>query len=84
MGLFGIDFLCQPEKRAEAESAVLDIVDRYRGQAAAGSEVTRYAPYASKMTVLLITVLISASKPLIICEAAWIGFGTNSVLLVMT
>lgn len=41
MGLFGIDFLCQPEKRAEAESAVLDIVDRYRGQAASGNEVTK-------------------------------------------
>jgi zinc protease len=41
MGLFGIDFLCEPEKRSEAESAVLDIVDRYRGQAAASSEVTK-------------------------------------------
>jgi zinc protease len=41
MGLFGIDFLCEPEKRAEAESAVLDIVARYRGQAAASSEVTK-------------------------------------------
>lgn len=41
MGLFGIDFLCQPEKRAEAESAVLEIVGRYRGQAAGGNEVRK-------------------------------------------
>jgi zinc protease len=41
MGLFGIDFLCQPEKRAEAESAVVEIVGRYRGQAASDNEVRK-------------------------------------------
>ena len=41
MGLFGIDFLCDPEKRIEAEAAVLDIVTRYRDQPASGAEVTK-------------------------------------------
>jgi len=41
MGLFGIDFLCEPGKRSEAQSAVLGIVERYRGQAASSSEVTK-------------------------------------------
>ncbi len=41
MGLFGIDFLCDPEKRIEAEDAVLDIVTRYRDQPASGAEVTK-------------------------------------------
>ena len=41
MGLFGIDFLCDPEKRTEAEQAVLEIVDRYRGQTASAAEVTK-------------------------------------------
>ena len=41
MGLFGIDFLCEPEKRAEAEQAVLEIVDRYRAQTAAAAEVAK-------------------------------------------
>jgi zinc protease len=41
MGLFGIDFLCEPDKRAEAESAVRGIVERYRGQAATGAEVAK-------------------------------------------
>lgn len=39
MGLFGIDFLCDPEKRAEAEQAVLAIVERYRRQTATEAEV---------------------------------------------
>ncbi|MFZ9932000.1 MAG: M16 family metallopeptidase [Chthoniobacterales bacterium] len=41
MGLFGIDFLCDPEKRVEAERAVRAIVERYRAQAAAPEEVTK-------------------------------------------
>ena len=41
MGLFGIDFLCDPEKRPEAESAVRDIVSRYREQLASAPEVTK-------------------------------------------
>ena len=41
MGLFGIDFLCDPEKRTEAEQAVLDIVTRYRDQLASGPEVSK-------------------------------------------
>jgi zinc protease len=41
MGLFGIDFLCEPEKRAEAGQAVLEIVDRYRAQTAAAAEVAK-------------------------------------------
>lgn len=41
MGLFGIDFLCEPEKRAEAESAVREIIERYRAKAADGAEVAK-------------------------------------------
>ncbi|MEX1111813.1 MAG: insulinase family protein, partial [Chthoniobacterales bacterium] len=41
MGLFGIDFLCEPEKRLEAEQAVLEIIDRYCGQTASPAEVTK-------------------------------------------
>ena len=41
MGLFGIDFLCDPEKRTEAEKAVREIVERYRTRAAAADEVTK-------------------------------------------
>ena len=41
MGLFGIDFLCDPEKRTEAEQAVRGIVERYRTQTAAPEEVTK-------------------------------------------
>lgn len=41
MGLFGIDFLCDPEKRTEAEQAVLEIVDRYRAQTATDAEVAK-------------------------------------------
>jgi zinc protease len=41
MGLFGIDFLCEPEKRAEAEKAVLDIVSKYRETAPPEAEVAK-------------------------------------------
>ncbi len=41
MGLFGIDFLCDPEKRTEAEQAVLEIVTRYRDQLASAPEVAK-------------------------------------------
>lgn len=41
MGLFGIDFLCEPDKRAEAEAAVRSIVDRYREQTASPAEVAK-------------------------------------------
>ena len=41
MGLFGIDFLCDPGKRAEAERAVLGIIDRYRTQNASAAEVAK-------------------------------------------
>jgi zinc protease len=41
MGLFGIDFLCDPEKRAEAEQAVGEIIDRYRRQTATDAEVAK-------------------------------------------
>ncbi len=41
MGLFGIDFLCDPDKRVEAESAVLSIVARYREQSAQDDEVSK-------------------------------------------
>jgi zinc protease len=41
MGLFGIDYLCDPEKRAEAEEAVQEIVTRYRDQPASDAEVTK-------------------------------------------
>ena len=41
MGLFGIDFLCDPDKRIEAAQAVLEIVDRYCGQTATPAEVTK-------------------------------------------
>jgi len=39
MGLFGIDFLCEPDKRAEAEQAVREIIERYRDQTASAAEV---------------------------------------------
>ncbi len=41
MGLFGIDFLCEPAKRAEAEQAVRGIVERYRTQSASPAEVAK-------------------------------------------
>jgi zinc protease len=41
MGLFGIDFLCDPEKRSEAEQAVLEIVTRYRDRLASDTEVAK-------------------------------------------
>jgi len=41
MGLFGVDFLCDPDKRAEAEQAVLEIVGRYRTQTATDAEVAK-------------------------------------------
>ena len=41
MGLFGIDFLCDPEKRAAAEEAVMEIVARYRSQPSAPDEVAK-------------------------------------------
>ena len=41
MGLFGIDFLCDPDKRAGAEQAALEIVARYRDQPASGAEVAK-------------------------------------------
>ena len=41
MGLFGIDFLCEPEKREEAERAAADIVARYREQPPDEAEVTK-------------------------------------------
>jgi zinc protease len=41
MGLFGIDFLCEPDKRDEAERAVREIVERYRTQAASPAEVAK-------------------------------------------
>ncbi|MGA0850255.1 MAG: M16 family metallopeptidase, partial [Chthoniobacterales bacterium] len=41
MGLFGIDFLCEPDKRAEAEHAVREIVERYRTQTASPAEVAK-------------------------------------------
>ena len=41
MGLFGIDFLCDPDKRAEAEHAVREIVERYRTQTASPAEVAK-------------------------------------------
>ncbi len=41
MGLFGIDFLCEPEKRTEAEQAVLAIVARYRNEEPASAEVAK-------------------------------------------
>ena len=39
MGLFGIDFLCEPAKREQAELAALEIVARYRTSAPAEAEV---------------------------------------------
>ena len=41
MGLFGIDFLCEPGKREEAEQAVLQIAGRYRAQTATDAEVAK-------------------------------------------
>ena len=41
IGLFGIDFLCDPDKRGEAERAVMEIVVRYRDDAPADSEVAK-------------------------------------------
>jgi len=41
MGLFGIDFLCEPGKREEAEKEVLEIVAKYRTAAPAEAEVTK-------------------------------------------
>ncbi|MFZ4483394.1 MAG: M16 family metallopeptidase [Chthoniobacterales bacterium] len=41
MGLFGIDFLCEPDKRPEAEHATMDIVTRYRENAPTEAEVTK-------------------------------------------
>ena len=41
MGLFGIDFLCDPDKRTEAEKAALAIVARYREQPAKDDEVSK-------------------------------------------
>jgi zinc protease len=41
MGLFGIDFLCDPEKIAETEQAVLAIVERYRTAAPDAAEVEK-------------------------------------------
>ena len=41
MGLFGIDFLCDPEKRREAEQAVLAIVARYRDEEPSAAEVAK-------------------------------------------
>jgi zinc protease len=41
MGLFGIDFLCEPEKRGEAEKAVLEITAKYRATPPADSEVAK-------------------------------------------
>ncbi|MEY4299333.1 MAG: hypothetical protein RIR25_569 [Verrucomicrobiota bacterium] len=41
MGLFGIDFLCDPEKREEAEQAALEIIARYRDEAPPEVEVTK-------------------------------------------
>jgi zinc protease len=41
MGLFGIDFLCEPAKREQAELAALEIVARYRTSAPAEAEVCK-------------------------------------------
>ncbi len=41
MGLFGIDFLCEPEKRDTAEQAILEIVARYREEHASSEEVAK-------------------------------------------
>ena len=41
MGLFGIDFVCEPEKRLAAEQAVLEIIARYRDEPASSEEVAK-------------------------------------------
>ena len=41
MGLFGIDFLCEPEKRQAAAEAALAIVEHYRTSLASEAEVTK-------------------------------------------
>lgn len=41
MGLFGIDFLCEPEKRDAAEEAAMEIVVRYRKTPAKQDEVNK-------------------------------------------
>jgi zinc protease len=41
IGVFGIDFVCRPDKRSVAEKAVLEIVERYRQQPPAESEVVK-------------------------------------------
>ncbi|MFM8808558.1 MAG: M16 family metallopeptidase, partial [Chthoniobacterales bacterium] len=41
MGLFGIDFLCEPDKREEAEKAALDIVAKYCDSAPPEAEVAK-------------------------------------------
>ena len=41
VGVFGIDFVCDPEKRPDAERAVLAVVERYRHQTPGESEVVK-------------------------------------------
>jgi zinc protease len=41
MGLFGIDFLCEPGKRVQAVEAILEIVTRYRDEPASTAEVAK-------------------------------------------
>lgn len=41
VGLFGIDFLCDPDKRAAAEAAALAIVERYQHAVATPGEVVK-------------------------------------------
>lgn len=41
MGLFGIDFLCEPGRRTAAVEAVMAVVERYRDRPASGEEIAK-------------------------------------------
>ncbi len=41
MGLFGVDFLCEPDQRSDAEAASLEIIARYREAAPSEAEVVK-------------------------------------------